>query len=153
MTKIAEHLPRVRSKTNCIPRAKGRSCSSTDLRKEERVTIYIYPIVSNPSGTFPPTASDTGGLSPECDDDGRGLGTGGDEGDDEEEDQEGDECVARAVALPRHGVAVLVQVGLDDDQLQLVDLAAGGRGDDLPALHAAAVSVVPDLLSNTTHTQ
>lgn len=82
---------------------------------------------------------------PECDDDGWGLGTGGDEGDDEEEDEERDEGVAGAVALPRHGVAVLVQVGFNDDQLELVDLAARGRSDDLSALHTAAVSVVPDL--------
>lgn len=82
---------------------------------------------------------------PECDDDGGGLGTGGDERHDEEEDEERDEGVAGAVTLPRHGVAVLIQVGFNDDQLELVDLAAGGRGDDLPALHAAAVSVVPNL--------
>lgn len=37
---------------------------------------------------------------PECDDDGGGLGTGGDQGDDEEEDEEGDEGVTSAVALP-----------------------------------------------------
>lgn len=94
-----------------------------------------------------------GGLaSPERDDDGRGLGAGRDEGDDEEEDQEGDEGVAGAVALPRNGVAVLVQVGFDNDQLQLVDLATGGRRDDLSALHAAAVGVVPYLSTTHTHT-
>lgn len=45
---------------------------------------------------------------PECDDDGRGLGTGGDKSNDKEEDEERDESVAGAVALPRHSVAVLV---------------------------------------------
>lgn len=90
----------------------------------------------------------TGSL-PECDDDGRRLGAGGDESDDEEEDEERDECVARAVAFPRHRVAVLVQVGFDDDQLQLVDLTAGGRSDDLSALHTAAVGVVPNLWTQT----
>lgn len=89
-------------------------------------------------------------LLPECDDDGRGLRTGSDEGDDEEEDEERDQSVAGAVALPRHGVAVLVQVGFDDDELELVDLAAGGRSDDLSALHAGAVSVVPHLEAATT---
>ena len=82
---------------------------------------------------------------PEGDDDGGGLSAGSDERDDEEEDEEGDEGAAGAVALPRHGVAVLVQVGFNDDQLELVDLAAGGRGDDLSALHTAAVCVVPNL--------
>lgn len=52
---------------------------------------------------------------PECNDDGRGLGTGSDEGDDEEEDEEGDERVAGAVALPRHSVTVLIQVGFNND--------------------------------------
>lgn len=45
---------------------------------------------------------------PEGDDDGGGLGTGGDECDDEKEDEEGDEGAAGAVALPRHRVAILV---------------------------------------------
>lgn len=86
------------------------------------------------------------GSVPEGDDDGGGLGAGSDERDDEEEDEEGDEGAAGAVALPRHGVAVLVQVGLDDDELQLVAaLPAGRRRDDLPALDAGAVRVVPDL--------
>lgn len=89
--------------------------------------------------------------SPERDDDGRRLGAGCDQGDDEEEDQEGDEGVAGAVALPRHGVAVLVQVGFDDDQLQLVDLATRGRRDDLSALHAAAIGVVPYLSATCAH--
>ncbi|KAG7225078.1 hypothetical protein INR49_014534 [Caranx melampygus] len=75
--------------------------------------------------------------STECDNDGGGLGTGGDERDDEEEDEERDEGVAGAVAFPRHGVTVLVQVGFNDDKLELVDLAAGGRSDDLSALDAA----------------
>lgn len=79
-------------------------------------------------------------ILPEGDDDGGGLGAGCDERDDEEENEEGDEGAAGAVALPRHGVAVLVQVGLDDDELQLVAaLTAGGRRDDLPALNAGAV--------------
>lgn len=79
-------------------------------------------------------------ILPEGDDDGGGLGAGCDERDDEEENEEGDEGAAGAVALPRHGVAVLVQVSLDDDELQLVAaLAAGGRRDDLPALNAGAV--------------
>lgn len=30
------HIPRVRSKTNCIPRAKGLSCSSTDLQRNTK---------------------------------------------------------------------------------------------------------------------
>lgn len=86
------------------------------------------------------------GSVPEGDDDGGGLGAGSDERDDEEEDEEGDEGAAGAVALPRHGVAILVQVGLDDDELQLVAaLPAGRRCDDLPALDAGAVRVVPDL--------
>jgi len=59
---------------------------------------------------------------PESDDDGGGLGAGGDEGDDEEEDEEGDEGVAGSVTLPRQSVSVLVQVRLHDDELQLVDL-------------------------------
>lgn len=85
-------------------------------------------------------------MIPEGDDDGGGLGAGSDERDDKEKDEEGDEGVARAVALPRHGVAILVQVGLDDDELQLVAaLAAGRRRDDLPALDAGAVRVVTDL--------
>lgn len=42
-------------------------------------------------------------------------------------------------------MAVLVQVGFDDDELELVDLAAGGRRDDLSALHAGAVGVVSHL--------
>lgn len=88
---------------------------------------------------------DVGSPLPECDDDGWGLGAGRDEGDDEEEDEKGDEGVAGAITLPWHGVAVLVQVRFDDDQLELVDLAAGGRSDDLSALHAAAVGVVPYL--------
>ena len=86
-----------------------------------------------------------GGAKPESDYDGGGLCAGGDECDDEEEDEEGDQGVASAVALPRQGEAVFVQVGLDDDQLELVDLSAGGRRDDLPALNATAVRVVPDL--------
>lgn len=88
---------------------------------------------------------------PEGDDDGGGLRAGSDERDDEEEDEEGDEGVAGAVALPRHGVAVLVQVGLDDDELQLVAaLAAGRRRYDLPALDAGALRVVTDLRGGTT---
>lgn len=82
---------------------------------------------------------------PESDDDGRGLRTGSDECDDEEEDEEGDERVAGAVALSRHGETVLVQVGLHDDQLELTTLATGGRSDDLPALHTRTVRVVSDL--------
>lgn len=83
---------------------------------------------------------------PERDDDGGGLGAGGDERDDEEEDEEGDEGAAGAVALPRHSEAVLVQVGLHDDELQLVAALTAGRGrDDLPALDAGAVGVVADL--------
>lgn len=90
---------------------------------------------------------------PECDDDGGGLGTGGDECDDEKEDEEGDEGAAGAVALPRHRVAVLVQVGLDDDKLQLVaTLTAGRRRDDLSALDAGAVRVVTDLWGSYTST-
>lgn len=65
-------------------------------------------------------------LSPECDDDGGGLRTRRDERDNEEEDKEGDQGAAGAVALPRHSVAVLVQVGLDDDQLQLVGTLSAG---------------------------
>lgn len=84
-------------------------------------------------------------LLPESDYDSGGLSAGGDECDDEEEDEEGDECAAGAVTLPRHGVAVLIQVGLDDDQLQLVALAVGGGGDDLSALDTRTVRVVPDL--------
>lgn len=63
------------------------------------------------------------GSLPESDNDGRGLGTGGDEGHNEEEDEERDERVAGAVALPRHSVSILVQVGLNNDQLELVDLS------------------------------
>lgn len=85
------------------------------------------------------------GPLPECDDDGGRLGTGGDEGDNEEKDEERDECVAGAVTLPRHSVPILIQVGFNDDQLELVDLAARGWSDDLSALHAAAVCVVPHL--------
>ena len=33
---MLRNLPRVLSKTNCIPRAKGLSCSSTDLRRRQR---------------------------------------------------------------------------------------------------------------------
>lgn len=40
-----------------------------------------------------------GGVLPERDNDGRGLGTRGNERDDEEEDEERDEGVAGAVAL------------------------------------------------------
>ena len=89
--------------------------------------------------------SRTGSSLPECDDDGRRLGTGGDESDNEEEDAEMDERVASAVTFPRHRIAVLIQVSFDDDQLQLVDLAARVGSDDLSALHAATVGVVPDL--------
>lgn len=60
---------------------------------------------------------------PECDNDGGGLGTGGDEGDNEEKDEERDECVAGAVTLSRHSVSILIQVGFNNDQLELVDLA------------------------------
>lgn len=85
-------------------------------------------------------------MVPERDDDGGGLGAGRDERDDEEEDEEGDEGAAGAVALPRHGVTVLVQVGFHDDQLQLVAaLTAGRRRDDLSALDAGAVRVVTHL--------
>lgn len=88
-----------------------------------------------PPPPFPPPR-----LLPECDDDGGGLGARCDERDDEEEDKEGDQGAAGAVALPRHSVAVLIQVGLHDDQLQLVGtLSAGRRRDDLPALDAGAV--------------
>lgn len=80
------------------------------------------------------------GDAPEGDDDGGGLGAGSDERDDEKEDEEGDEGAAGAVALPRHGVAVLVQVGLDDDELQLVAALTAGRWrDDLPTLDTGAV--------------
>ena len=89
--------------------------------------------------------NDEHGPLPERDDDGWGLGTGSDESDDEEEDEERDERVAGAVAFPGHSVTVLIQVGLNNDQLQLVDLAAGGRSDDLSALHTATVGVVPNL--------
>lgn len=83
---------------------------------------------------------------PEGDNDGGGLSASSDERDDEEKDEEGDERIAGAVALPRYGVAVLVQVGLDDDELQLVAaLTASRRRDDLPALNAGAVGVVSDL--------
>lgn len=61
------------------------------------------------------TATTRTGSLPECDDDGRGLGTGGDKSDDEEEDEERYECVAGAVTFPRHRVAILVQVSFDDD--------------------------------------
>lgn len=82
---------------------------------------------------------------PERDDDGGGLGAGSDERDDEEEDEEGDEGAAGAVALPRYSVAILIQVGLDNDELQLVAaLTAGRRRDDLPALDAGAIRVVTD---------
>lgn len=88
---------------------------------------------------------------PEGDDDGGGLRAGSDERDDEEEDEERDEGVAGAVALPRHGVAVLVQVGLDDDELQLVAaLTARWRRYDLPALDAGALWVVTDLKGKKT---
>lgn len=89
-------------------------------------------------------------LLPESDYDSGGLSAGGDECDDEEEDEEGNEGAAGAVTLPRHGVAVLVQVGLDDNQLQLVDLAVRGGGDDLPALDTRTVRVVPDLRDGET---
>lgn len=94
---------------------------------------------------FSPTVNDKRGPLPESDNDGRGLGTGGDESDNEEEDEERDERVAGAVAFPRHSVTVFVQVGFNNDQLELVDLAAGGRSYDLSALHTATVSVVPNL--------
>lgn len=91
-------------------------------------------------------------IVPEGDDDGGGLSAGGDERDDEEEDEEGDERAAGAVALSRHGVSVLVQVGLDDDELQLVAaLTAGRRRDDLPALDAGAVGVVSNLEGSQRH--
>lgn len=110
------------------------------------------PAGSQRLGSARYSGSVLGGLDPhgpERDDDGGGLGARRDQRDDEEEDQEGDEGAAGAVALPRHGVAVLVQVRLDDDQLQLVAaLPAGGRRDDLPALDAGAVRVVPDLRSD-----
>lgn len=93
------------------------------------------------------TALARDGMSPERHNYGRGLGTRGDECNNEEEDEKRDECVAGPVALPRHGVPILVQVGFDDDQLELVDLTAGGRSDDLAALNAAAVCVVSDLWS------
>lgn len=137
-------LPSVRSRTNCIPRAKGRSCSSTDLR-EDKQRVHVRDSQFSQSFQELREDSDVGSPLPECDNDGWGLGTGRDEGDDEEEDEKGDEGVAGAITLPRHGVAVLVQVRFDDDQLELVDLAAGGRSDDLSALHAAAVGVVPYL--------
>lgn len=130
--------PRVLRRTNCIPRANGLSCSATDLR-----------------GHIPVRVVGRGGNvrllvhRPERDDDGGGLGAGRDQRDDEEEDEEGDEGAAGAIALPRHGVAVLVQVRLHDDELQLVPaLTAGGWRDDLPALDAGAVRVVADLRSD-----
>lgn len=83
--------------------------------------------------------------SPERDDDGRGLCAGSDEGDDEEEDEEGDERVAGAVALAGGGVAVVVQVGLEDDEAQLAARPRARPGDHLPALHAAALAVVAHL--------
>lgn len=68
------------------------------------------------------------------------MSTGSDERDDEEKDEEGDEGVAGAIALPRQGVAVLVQVSLDNDELQLVAaLTARRRRYNLPALDAGAV--------------
>lgn len=90
---------------------------------------------------------------PEGDDDGGGLGARCDERDDEQEDEEGDEGAAGAVALPRYRVAVLVQVGLDYDELQLVGaLPTGRRRDDLPALDAGTVRVVTKLEDRWRHT-
>lgn len=114
-----QNVPRVRSRTNCIPRAKGLSCSSTDLTSDTKHVNDTHVLTR-----LGETKAGREHQLPECDDDGGGLGTGGDEGDDEEEDEERDEGVAGAVALPRQGVAVLVQVGFNDDQLELVDLAA-----------------------------
>lgn len=85
-------------------------------------------------------------LLPEGDNNGRRLSTGSDERDNEEKDEEGDQGVACAVALPGQGVAVLVQVCLDDDELQLVAaLTTGRRRYNLPALDAGAIRVVTDL--------
>ena len=117
----------------------------------QKVTIILQPDDEN-SQPLPHNSFDKcvlfsvySGSIPKSDNDGRGLSAGRDECDDEEEDEEGNEGAAGAVTLPRHGVAVLVQVGLDDDQLQLVDLAVRGGGDDLPALDTRTVRVVPDL--------
>lgn len=84
-------------------------------------------------------------LLPKGHNDGRGLGTGSDESDDEEEDKEGDECAAGPVTFAQHSMAVLVQIGLDDDKLELVALSPSRRSDDLPALDTGTVRVVPNL--------
>lgn len=74
-----------------MPRAKGLSCSSTDLQKQT---------VREPRRARNGADASRKQPLPESDDDGRGLRAGSDEGDDEEEDEERDQGVARAVALP-----------------------------------------------------
>lgn len=75
------------------------------------------------------------------------MGTGCDEGNYEQEDQEGDEGVAGAFALPRHSVAILIEIGFHNDHTELAALAHRGRGDHLPALDAGALGIIANLRS------
>lgn len=88
-----------------------------------------------------------GAFSPECHYDGWRLGAGCDEGNYKQEDQEGDEGVAGAFALPRHSVAILIEIGFHNDHMELAALAHGGRGDHLSALDAGALCIIANLRS------
>lgn len=75
------------------------------------------------------------------------MGTGCDEGNYEQKDQEGDEGVAGAFALPRHSIAILIEIGFHNDHTELAALAHCGRGDYLSALDAGALCIIANLRS------
>lgn len=72
------------------------------------------------------------------------MGTCCDEGNYEKEDQEGNEGIAGAFALPRHSIAVLIEIGFDDDHSELAALPHCGRGDHLSALDTGTLCVISD---------
>lgn len=79
---------------------------------------------------------------PECHYDCWWLGARCYKGHYEEKYQERDKCVAGSIALPRNSIAVLIQVGFDDDQPELAALAHCRWGDNLAALDTGTFCVI-----------